>query len=131
VLGYGSGVQKALEAAEILHEQLGLDVTVADARFAKPIDVELAGRLAETHDALVTVEEGVRAGGFGSGVYEALDDAGVHVGRLERIGLPDRYVTHGKPALLHREVGFTGPQIAKRIATLAGAELDVAALAGR
>ena len=131
VLAYGSGVQKALEAADVLSEELGLSITVADARFAKPIDVALAAQLAEGHDVLVTVEEGVRQGGFGTGVYEALDDAGVHVGHLERIGLPDRYVTHGAPALLHAEVGFTGPAIAKRIAALVGQQLDAAALAGR
>jgi 1-deoxy-D-xylulose-5-phosphate synthase len=114
VVGYGSGVQKALEAADLLSEG-GLDVTVADARFAKPLDEDLLSALAADHELLVTVEEGVLSGGFGSAVWECLNDAGGQVPRILRVGLPDRYVTHGKPALLHAEVGFTGRAIAQRI----------------
>jgi 1-deoxy-D-xylulose-5-phosphate synthase len=120
IVGYGSGVQKALEAADLLAEH-DIEVTVADARFAKPIDVELMTRLAGEHDLLVTVEEGVLAGGFGSAVWEELNDRGVEIPRIVRIGMPDRYVTHGKPALLHREVGFTGKAIAERITAEIGA----------
>jgi 1-deoxy-D-xylulose-5-phosphate synthase len=113
LLGYGTGVQKALGAADILEEH-GISVTVADARFAKPIDAGLAAQLAAEHELLVTVEEGVLAGGFGSGVWETLSDAGI-TARILRVGLPDRYVTHGAPALLHAEVGFTAERIAERI----------------
>ena len=115
LVGYGTGVGKALEAADLLAEN-GMDVTVADARFAKPLDAPLLARLAAEHDLLVTVEEGVLAGGFGSGVIEELSEAGEGVvPRVLRIGLPDRYVTHGAPKLLHQEVGFTGEAIAERI----------------
>ena len=114
IAGYGSGVQKALGAAELLAER-GIDVTVADARFAKPIDAALMAQLAAEHELLVTVEEGVLAGGFGSAVWETLNDGGVTVPRMLRVGLPDRYVTHGKPGLLHAEVGFTAKRIAERI----------------
>jgi 1-deoxy-D-xylulose-5-phosphate synthase len=114
LIGYGSGVGKALEAAAEL-ERHELAVTVADARFAKPIDAGLMAQLAAEHDLLVTVEEGVLAGGFGSAVWETLNDAGA-TPRILRVGLPDRYVTHGKPALLHEEVGFTGQRIAERVA---------------
>jgi 1-deoxy-D-xylulose-5-phosphate synthase len=113
ILGYGTGVQKGLEAADIL-AQRGIAVTVADARFAKPIDAGLAAQLAAEHDLLVTVEEGVLAGGFGSAVWETLSDAGL-APRILRVGLPDRYVTHGAPRLLHEEVGYTGERIAERI----------------
>jgi 1-deoxy-D-xylulose-5-phosphate synthase len=113
LLGYGTGVAKALEAADILAEH-GISVTVADARFAKPIDAGLAAQLAAEHDLLVTVEEGVLAGGFGSAVWETLSDAGL-APRILRVGLPDRYVTHGAPKLLHEEVGFTGQRIAERV----------------
>jgi 1-deoxy-D-xylulose-5-phosphate synthase len=113
LIGYGSGVGKALEAADELAEH-DLSVTVADARFAKPIDAGLMAQLAAEHDLLVTVEEGVLTGGFGSGVWETLNEAGM-APRILRVGLPDRYVTHGKPALLHEEVGFTGKRIAERI----------------
>ncbi len=113
LLGYGTGVSKAMEAASILAEH-GISATVADARFAKPIDAGLAAQLAAEHELLVTVEEGVLAGGFGSAVWETLSDAGV-APRILRVGLPDRYVTHGAPKLLHAEVGFTGQRIAERI----------------
>jgi 1-deoxy-D-xylulose-5-phosphate synthase len=113
LLAYGTGVAKALEAADILEEH-GISATVADARFAKPIDAGLAAQLAAEHELLVTVEEGVLAGGFGSAVWETLSDAGVWV-RILRVGLPDRYVTHGAPKLLHEEVGLTGQRIAERI----------------
>ena len=114
LIGYGTGVGKALEAAREL-ERHELAVTVADARFAKPIDAGLVAQLAAEHDLLVTVEEGVLAGGFGSAVWETLNEAGA-TPRILRVGLPDRYVTHGKPALLHAEVGFTGERIAERVA---------------
>jgi len=114
LIGYGSGVNKALDASDLLAER-DIRVTVADARFAKPIDAGLMAQLAAEHDLLVTVEEGVLAGGFGSSVWEALSDTGAATPRILRVGLPDRYVTHGKPALLHEEVGFTGPRIAERV----------------
>ena len=114
LIGYGTGVGKALEAADILAEQ-GIDATVADARFAKPLDRPLLTALAAEHALLVTVEEGVLAGGFGSAVWEELSEAEVPAPRIMRVGLPDRYVTHGKPALLHTEVGFTGKAIAQRV----------------
>jgi 1-deoxy-D-xylulose-5-phosphate synthase len=113
LIGYGSGVGKSLAAAEELSSH-DISVTVADARFAKPIDAGLMAQLAAEHDLLVTVEEGVLAGGFGSAVWETLNEAGA-TPRILRVGLPDRYVTHGKPALLHEEVGYTGKRIAERV----------------
>jgi 1-deoxy-D-xylulose-5-phosphate synthase len=113
LIGYGSGVGKALEAAALLRRD-EIAVTVVDARFAKPIDAGLMAQLAAEHDLLVTIEEGVLAGGFGSAVWETLNDAGV-TPRILRVGLPDRYVTHGKPALLHEEIGFTGKRVAERV----------------
>ena len=105
IVGYGTGVGQALGAADLLAEG-GLDVTVADARFAKPLDTGLLAQLAAEHDLLVTVEEGVLAGGFGTAVWESLSEGGL-TPRILRVGLPDRYVTHGAPKLLHAEVGFT------------------------
>ena len=113
LVGYGSGVGKALDAADLL-AQRGLHLTVVDARFAKPLDAELLLRLAAEHELLVTVEEGVLAGGFGTACWELLSEHG-HTPRILRIGLPDRYITHGAPALLHDEVGFTGERIAERV----------------
>jgi 1-deoxy-D-xylulose-5-phosphate synthase len=117
LLGYGYGVPLALGAADRLLDSHGLDVTVADARFAKPLDVDLVRRLVAEHDVVVTIEENVLAGGFGAGVAEALVDLDLAgEARLLRFGLPDRYVTHGKPALLRQEVGLTPEAIATRVA---------------
>jgi 1-deoxy-D-xylulose-5-phosphate synthase len=116
-LGYGYGVPVALGAAERLAEEHGVEPTVADARFAKPLDTDLLDRLAAEHELLVTVEENVLAGGFGSAVLERLGDSDM-LGRTRvlRFGLPDRYVTHGKPALLRAEVGLTPEAVAERVA---------------
>jgi 1-deoxy-D-xylulose-5-phosphate synthase len=113
LLGYGSGVGRALDAASILADH-GISVTVADARFTKPIDAGLAAQLAAEHDLLVTVEEGVLSGGFGSAVWETLSDAGI-TARILRVGMPDRFVTHGVPKLLHEEVEFTPQRITERV----------------
>src|SRR5687768_9214453 len=103
-----------------------MDVTVADARFAKPLDAALMAQLASEHDLLVTVEEGVLQGGFGSAVWESLSENGF-IPRILRVGLPDRYVTHGKPALLHEEIGYTGERIAERIEAAIADRADVQA----
>jgi 1-deoxy-D-xylulose-5-phosphate synthase len=116
-LGYGYGVQVALGAADLLSDGHGLDATVADARFAKPLDERLIEELLDEHELLVTVEENVLAGGFGSAVVELIADRDLGRGtRVLRIGLPDRYVTHGKPALLREEVGLTPEAVAARVA---------------
>src|SRR2546421_524690 len=107
LLGYGTGVGKALEAADILAER-GMAVTVADARFAKPIDAGLAAQLAAEHDLLVTVEEGVLAGGFGSAGWGTPSDARLPP-RVLRLGLPDRHVAPRAPKLPHPEGGFHRP----------------------
>jgi 1-deoxy-D-xylulose-5-phosphate synthase len=119
LLGYGFGVQVANDAAEVLagHD---LHVTVADGAFAKPLDSGLVERLAAGHELLVTIEDNVLPGGFGAAVLEHLEDAFADReacrARVMRVALPDRYVTHGKPALLHEEVGLTGEAVAERVA---------------
>ncbi len=118
LLGYGYGVSVALNAAKILAAH-DLTATVADARFAKPLDGELLERLALDHDLVVTIEENVLPGGFGSGVLEHLEDAfsgrSEERARVLRVGLPDRYVTHGKPSILREEAGLSGDSVAERV----------------
>ena len=116
LVGYGTGVQIALDAATALKAH-GIEPTVCDARFAKPLDRELLHSLAASHELLVTVEENVLAGGFGSAVLEHLSDSGTLAGgpAVIRFGLPDRYVTHGKPDLLHKEVGLTADRVVERV----------------
>ncbi|HVY78831.1 MAG TPA: 1-deoxy-D-xylulose-5-phosphate synthase [Solirubrobacterales bacterium] len=118
LLGYGYGAAVALDAAAVLAGH-GLAPTVADARFAKPLDGQLLEQLALEHELVVTIEENVLPGGFGAAVLEHLEDAFAERGgeraRVLRVGLPDRYVTHGKPALLREEVGLTGDAVAERV----------------
>src|SRR5919199_3969569 len=115
LLGYGFGVSVARGAAALL-EQHNLEVTVADARFAKPLDAQLIATLAAEHELIVTIEDGVLQGGFGSAVAEHMTDRDLASDtRLLRVGLPDRYVTHGKPALLHAEVGLTPEAVVERV----------------
>ena len=89
-------------------------MTVADARFAKPIDAGLAAQLAAEHELLVTVEEGVLAGGLARRCGRRCRTPASRP-RIMRVGLPDRFVTHGAPKLLHEEVEFTAERIAERV----------------
>ena len=108
LLGYGYGVGVARRRGRD-PRRARAPATVADGRFAKPLDGELAERLAREHELVVTIEENVLPGGFGAAVLEHLEDAfaerPAERARVLRVGLPDRYVTHGKPALLRAEVG--------------------------
>jgi 1-deoxy-D-xylulose-5-phosphate synthase len=108
ILAFGSMLAPALEAGE------ALNATVANMRFVKPVDRELAFRLAASHDVIVTVEEGVIAGGAGSAVAEALALDGVAVPLL-MLGLPDRFVEHGDPQQLLVDCGLDGAGIARAI----------------
>jgi 1-deoxy-D-xylulose-5-phosphate synthase len=108
ILAFGPMLHPALAAAE------ELDATVANMRFVKPLDVDLAIGLARSHEALVTVEENVVAGGAGSAVAEALAAAGVTVPMLH-LGLPDRIVDHGDPAFLLAHVGLDAKGIAASV----------------
>ena len=99
ILAFGSMVAPSLAAAE------ALDATVANMRFVKPLDEALVRQLAQTHDVLVTVEEGCLQGGAGSACIECLSDAGISVLTL-RLGLPDEFVEHGDPAALLNHYGL-------------------------
>jgi len=108
ILAFGTMVAPAIGAAE------ELDATVANMRFVKPLDVELVKQLAETHDAIVTVEEGCVMGGAGSAVAEALAAAGISKPLLQ-LGLPDKFIDHGDPAVLLAGVGLDAKGIAASI----------------
>jgi 1-deoxy-D-xylulose-5-phosphate synthase len=115
LVGYGFGVSVARRAAAMLEEH-DVSATVADARFAKPLDADLIAALAAEHELIVTIEDGVVQGGFGSAVAELMMDRDLGGDtRLLRLGLPDRFVTHGKPALLHKEVGLTPEDVVARV----------------
>lgn len=125
ILAFGAPLTAALAAAEVL------DASVANMRFVKPLDVGLLSELARTHDALVTIEENVIAGGAGSAVAEALTAAGETVPLLH-LGLPDRFIDHGDPALLLAQCGLDCDGIvasinARFVAHKAGAKAKPAA----
>jgi 1-deoxy-D-xylulose-5-phosphate synthase len=108
ILAFGSMVAPSLKAAE------GLNATVADMRFVKPLDVELVKRLARDHDYLVTVEEGCTMGGAGSAVAEALALEAI-VKPLLILGLPDKFIDQGDPGVLLASVGLDAHGIGKSI----------------
>ncbi|OKH36615.1 1-deoxy-D-xylulose-5-phosphate synthase [[Phormidium ambiguum] IAM M-71] len=113
LLGYGSMVYPAMQAAEILSEH-GIEATVVNARFVKPLDTELILPLAKQIGRVVTLEEGCIMGGFGSAVAEAMLDHNVLVPVI-RVGVPDILVDHATPEQSMAELGLTPPQIAERV----------------
>ncbi len=113
ILGYGTIVHSALQSAEILSEH-GIEATVINARFVKPLDTELILPLAKKIGRVVTIEEGCVIGGFGSAVAEALLDADIVV-PIKRIGIPDLLVEHAEPNQSKAELGLTSPQLAEKV----------------
>ena len=115
IVAFGTLLYAALDAAE------RIDATVANMRFAKPLDVELVAELARTHDALVTVEDGCTMGGAGSGVLEALQQAGIAMPVLV-LGLPDEFIEHGDPVVLMSRCGLDAAGIEQSILVRFGAK---------
>jgi 1-deoxy-D-xylulose-5-phosphate synthase len=108
MLVFGTLLPAALKAAE------ALNLTVADMRFVKPLDVALVLELVATHAALVTLEEGAIMGGAGSSVTEALAAAGV-VCPVLQLGLPDRFIDHGEQGALLASVGLDAAGIERSV----------------
>lgn len=113
MVGYGSMVYPTMQAAEILSEH-GIEATVINARFAKPLDTELILPLAKQIGRVVTLEEGCVIGGFGSGLAETLLDNDVVV-PVMRLGVPDQLVDHAQPDESMAALGLTPSQIAQRV----------------
>jgi 1-deoxy-D-xylulose-5-phosphate synthase len=111
LLSFGARLTECLKAAEEL-EARGLSTTVADARFAKPLDRDLILRLARGHEALITVEEGA-VGGFGSHVLQLLALEGVldHGLKVRPMVLPDFFIDQDKPVNMYEQAGLNAPRI--------------------
>jgi 1-deoxy-D-xylulose-5-phosphate synthase len=129
LLSFGTRLPECLKAADMLSAR-GLSATVADARFAKPLDIDLVLRLARDHEALITIEEGAM-GGFGAFVLEALArhgalDRGLKVRTLT---LPDIFQDHDKPELMYAQAGLDAEGVVRAALSALGA--DVVAAAGR
>ncbi|WYL96752.1 MAG: 1-deoxy-D-xylulose-5-phosphate synthase [Gloeotrichia echinulata IR180] len=113
IVGYGSMVHPAMQAALILSEY-GIQATVVNARFVKPLDTELIVPLARQIGRVFTLEEGCVIGGFGSAVAEALQEHGVLV-PVTPIGIPDQLIDHASPEESKVDIGLTSVQIAEQI----------------
>jgi 1-deoxy-D-xylulose-5-phosphate synthase len=111
ILSFGAHLGEALAAAEILEAQ-GISVTVADARFSKPLDTGLIDQLARHHAALITVEQGA-IGGFGAQVLHYLANTGLMEAGLavRTMHLPDRFIDQASPAAMYAEAGLTAADI--------------------
>ena len=122
LLSFGGRLQECLRAAEDLAAH-GLSTTVADARFAKPLDTDLLHRLAREHEVLVTVEEG-SIGGFATQVMTDLANAGLLDGglRFRPMTLPDIFIDHDSPAKQYEQAGLTAPNIAASVMCALGRE---------
>ncbi len=120
ILSFGARLGECLTAADEL-SGFGLSTTVADARFAKPLDVDLIRELAKNHEVLLTVEEG-STGGFGAHVLHQLSSDGLLDGTLKvrTLVLPDRYIDQGKPAAMYAAAGLDADGIVKAVFTALG-----------
>ena len=114
LVAIGNRVHPAVEAAHML-DDMGISAGVLNMRFVKPLDVALLKEAASRTPNLVTIEDNVLQGGFGSAVLEALQENKIEADVL-RLGLPDGFVPHGAPHLLYDSVGLSAPKIAERAA---------------
>ena len=124
LLSLGGRLQECLQAADELQAR-GLSTTVADARFAKPLDEAMIRRLAAEHEVLVTVEEGSR-GGFAAAVMQFLATAGLFDAglKIRPLTLPDRFVAHGSPDGMYEDAGLKASHIAATALAALGREMD-------
>ncbi len=131
ILSYGTRLGEALKAAEEL-ESRGLSTTVADARFAKPLDRDLVRRLAREHEVMLTVEEG-SVGGFGSFVLQALAEEGLldRGLRIRPLVLPDAYIDQDKPEAMYARAGLDAAGIVASALAALGMDEAAAVVGGR
>ncbi|HOR28324.1 MAG TPA: 1-deoxy-D-xylulose-5-phosphate synthase [Candidatus Sumerlaeota bacterium] len=127
LVGIGLMAAHARKAADLLAAR-GIRAGVINARFVKPLDRELLTDAARRYDCLVTIEDNVLAGGFGSAVMELLAADGVDV-RVLTLGIPDRFIEHAKPDSLHRQLGLDPAGIAARVEAFLAARPRVQELA--
>ncbi|MDB5643313.1 MAG: deoxyxylulose-5-phosphate synthase, partial [Hyphomicrobiales bacterium] len=130
LLSLGTRLAESLKAAEVLAAH-GLSTTVADARFAKPLDRDLVRRLAANHEVLITIEEG-SVGGFGSFVMQALAEDGAFDGtgatalKFRSMVLPDVYLDHDKPDRLYAQAGLDAKAIVAKVLGVLGRSEEAA-----
>jgi 1-deoxy-D-xylulose-5-phosphate synthase len=114
IFAIGNEVWPSMEAAEVLAKE-GIEVTVVNARFIKPLDDELIAKYCKPYSHIITVEEGSLAGGFGAAVMERCEHLGIDDVRFHRIGIPDEYVHHGAQDVLRAQYDLHAEGIARRV----------------
>lgn len=114
LLAIGNMVQVALEASEILNEK-GINAAVINARFVKPLDIDLITSYAKRTRIVITLEENTTCGGFGSAVLELLSAKEIDGVRVRMIGIPDIFVEHGKPSILRENYGLTTDTVVETV----------------
>jgi 1-deoxy-D-xylulose-5-phosphate synthase len=121
LLAIGSMVYPALQAARLLREKEGIKASVVNARFLKPLDVTLIEALVKKAGRMLTIEENVLPGGFGSAVLESLTDLEVLPGgiQIERMGLPDVIIRQGKMSDVRARYGLSADSIAAKALQMA------------
>ena len=112
ILALGQPLNVAREASRILASE-NIGATVVNCRYVKPLDVDTIAELADKIPRIITVEENVLAGGFGSAVVENLSDKGISGFKLKRIGIPDQFIEHGPQQILRTKYGIDAPGIAQ------------------
>ncbi|MFC0043280.1 1-deoxy-D-xylulose-5-phosphate synthase [Metabacillus iocasae] len=117
ILTFGPTLQMALEAADQLKEQ-GISVEVVNARFIKPLDETMLHHILKAKKPILTMEEAVLQGGFGSAVLEFAAEQGYHTAKIDRMGIPDYFIEHGSVNELLKEINFTTEETVKRVMKL-------------
>lgn len=117
ILTFGTTIPMAEAAAEKLAEQ-GISVEIVNARFIKPMDEEMLHHIYQTGRPVLTIEESMLQGGFGSAVLEFANDHGYDTNQTERMGIPDEFIEHGSVDLLMRDIHLTAEEAEKRITKL-------------
>ncbi len=117
ILTFGTTIPMCMEAAELLEKQ-GVSVRVVNARFIKPMDVEMLKSIFAEGLPILTVEEACLQGGFGSGVLEHAEEMGVYGHPIRRMGIPDRFIEHGNVDQLLEEIDLTSKAISEKITAM-------------
>lgn len=119
ILTFGTTIPMAMKAA-IKLEKMGYSVKVVNARFIKPLDEKMLNQLLTENTPILTIEEAVLQGGFGSSILEFAHDHGYHQAIIDRIGIPDQFIEHGEVNELLKEIGLTEENAVLKIQTLSG-----------
>jgi 1-deoxy-D-xylulose-5-phosphate synthase len=129
LLAIGASVYPAMAAADRLHDE-GIDACVVNCRFVKPLDTDMVCDLARAHKKIITIEENVLAGGFGSAVLEALAERGINDITIRRLGINDMFVEHGSQAIIRTKYRLDADSIAAAAREMVGVRQGIIARQG-